>query len=52
MTTDNSVMWETRLSTVDWVYSKTQILLETLKIKKINIRGESCVSLEVERVFP
>ena len=25
-------MWETRLSTVDWVYLKTQILLETMRI--------------------
>ena len=32
MITDNVVVWETRLSTVDWVYSKTQISLETLKI--------------------
>ena len=29
--TDNIVMWETRLSSVDWVYFKTQVLLETLK---------------------
>ena len=31
--TDNIVMWETRLSIVGWVYSKTQILLATLRTK-------------------
>ena len=31
MTTDNTVMWATRLSIVGWVYSKTQILLATLR---------------------
>ena len=32
-TTDNIVMWATRLSTVDWVSSKTQICLATLRIQ-------------------
>ena len=31
MTTDSIVMWESRLNIVDWVYSKTQILLATLR---------------------
>ena len=31
MTTDNIVMWVTRLSIVDWVYAKTQTLLATLR---------------------
>ena len=30
-TTDKIVMWVTRLSIVDWVYSKTQILQATLR---------------------
>ena len=28
MTTDNIVMWESRLNIVDWVYSRTQILVD------------------------
>ena len=32
MTTDNIVTWATRLSIVDWVYSKTKTLLATLWI--------------------
>ena len=44
-------MWATRLSIVDWVYSKTQILLETLKTLN-QPQGESNVSLEVEHLFP
>ena len=31
VTTNNIVMWRTRLSFVDWVYSKTLILLATLR---------------------
>ena len=31
VTTGNIVMWVTRLSTVDWVYFKTRILLVTLR---------------------
>ena len=31
MTTDNIVKWATQLSIVAWVFSKTQILLETLR---------------------
>ena len=50
MTTDKSVMWETWLSIVDEVYSKTQILLETWKIQNQH-RGESYVSLEVEHLL-
>ena len=42
MITDNIVMWVIRLSIVDWVCSKTQILLETLKTPK-QPREESCV---------
>ena len=41
----NIVMWETRLSIVDWVYSKTQTLLAPLRIRH-QLRGESCVSSE------
>ena len=33
MTTENVVMWVTRLSIFDWVYSKIQILLVTLRIQ-------------------
>ena len=44
-------MWETRLSIVDWVYSKTQILLETLKTPN-QLGRESYVSSEVEHLFP
>ena len=33
VTTDNIVMWVTRLSIVDWVYSKTQTLLATLRFQ-------------------
>ena len=51
MTTDNFVMWETRLSIVDWVYSKTQTLLATLKTLN-QPRGESYVLSEVEHLFP
>ena len=47
MITDKSVTWVTRLSIVDWVDSKTQILLETLKTLN-QLRGETCVSSEVE----
>ena len=43
MITDNIVMWETRLSVVDWIYSKTQISLETLKIR-YQLRREPYVS--------
>ena len=35
--TDSIVMWVTRLSIVDWVCSKTQILLATLRTQKINL---------------
>ena len=51
MTADNIVMWATRLSIVDWVCSKTQALLETLRIQN-QLREESCVSLEAEHLSP
>ena len=44
-------MWATRLSTVAWVYSKTQTLLAALRIQN-QPREESCVSLEAEHVSP
>ena len=50
-TTDNIVMWETRLSIVDWVHSKTQILLATLRTQN-QPRGESYVYSEVQHSFP
>ena len=43
-------MWVIRRSVVDWVCSKTQTLLETLKIRN-QPRGGFCVSLEVEHSF-
>ena len=39
MTTDNIVMWATRLSSVDWVYSKTQTLLKILRFQKSTSGG-------------
>ena len=51
ITTGNIVMWVTRLGIVDWVSSKTQILLRTFRIQN-QPREESCVSLEVEHVVP
>ena len=51
VTTDNVVMWVTRLSIVDWVRSKTQTLLATLKIRN-QPREESYVSLEAEHLCP
>ena len=41
--TDNVVMWETRLSIVDWVYSKTQILLAALRPQKSTSGGIFCI---------
>ena len=49
MTVKNVVMWETQLSIVDWVYSKTEILLEILKTPN-QTREESFVFSEVERL--
>ena len=40
-------MWVIQLNTADWVSSKTQILLVTLKTRK-QLQGESCASSEVE----
>ena len=48
MTTDNIVMLEIRLSIVDWVYSKTQILLVALRTQN-RPRWESCALSEVEQ---
>ena len=46
-------MWETRLGIVDWVYSKTQILLETLMKTLNQLGGESYVIFRrVEHLFP
>ena len=50
MTTD-VVMLVTRLSIVDWVYSKTQILLATLRTLN-QLQVESHVSSEVETFVP
>ena len=44
-------MWVTRLSIVDWAYSKTQVLLVALRTQN-QLREESYVSLEVEHLFP
>ena len=43
-------MWVTRLSIVDWVYSKNQILLVTLRIQN-PLREESNVSFEAEHLL-
>ena len=51
VTTDNIVMCETRLSIVDWVFSKTRILLVTLRTQN-QPRWESYVFSEVEHSSP
>ena len=51
VTTDNIVMWVTRLSIVDWVDFKTLTLLETLRTQN-QLRGESDVSSEAEHLSP
>ena len=51
VTTGNIVLWVTRLSIVDWVYSKTQTLLVTLVIQN-QPRGASFVCLGVEHSSP
>ena len=51
MTTDIIVMWVTQLNTADWVCSKTQILLVTLKIQN-QPPDVFFVFLEVEHLFP
>ena len=51
MITDNIVMWVIRLSSVDWVDSKTLILLDTLRTVN-QLREESYVSSKVEHLFP
>ena len=42
MTVDNTVMWVIQLNTADWVCSKTQILLVTLKIRN-QLQGDFCL---------
>ena len=49
--TDNIVMWVTRLSIVDWVCSKTLILLGTLRTQSQPREG-STASVEVEHSSP
>ena len=51
MVTDNFVMWTTRFSIVDWICSKTQALLKTLKTLNQS-RGGSCVCSESEHSSP
>ena len=48
---DNVAMWETRLSICRWVYSKSQILMATLRTRN-QPRVESCVPLKVEHLSP
>ena len=43
-------MCETRHSIVDWVCSKTEILLASLRTRN-QLQEESCVSLEAEHLF-
>ena len=43
MNSDNIVMWGTRLSIVDWVYSKTQILLTDFEDSKSTSGGIYCI---------
>ena len=51
MTADNIVMWATRLSIVDWVYSKTQTFPATLRTRN-QPRDESDGSREAEHLSP
>ena len=51
MTTDNIVMWVTRLSIVDWVYFKTRTLRATLGTLN-QLREESFVYSEAELLSP
>ena len=44
-------MWVRRLSSADWVFSKIQVLLSTLRIQN-QLRRESFVFLEVEHSSP
>ena len=50
MTTDNIVMWERRLSIVDWVNSKTQILLAILRTRN-QLRAEGTFYIFGSRTF-
>ena len=49
VTADNIIIWVTRLSTVDWVYSKTLILLATLRTQ--NKPRESMLCIFGSRTF-
>ena len=40
MTSVNIVVWITRLSTVDWLYFKTQTLLATLRVSHSSAESE------------
>ena len=51
MISDNIVMWVTRFSIVDWVYFKTQTLLEILRTQNLP-REKSYVSSEAEHLSP
>ena len=51
MTTDNIAMWVTQLSIVDWIHSKTQVLLATLRTQNQPREGISCI-LEAEHLSP
>ena len=52
VTTDNVVMWETRLSIIDWICSKTLCLCWRPWGLKINLGSESYVLSEVEHSSP
>ena len=49
VTTDNIVTWEIQLSIVEWVLSKTQILLETMRTQN-QLREESYVFSDVKQL--
>ena len=51
VTTDNIVQWATRLSIVDWVYSKTQILLVTMRAQN-KPREEKLMYLRKSNIPP
>ena len=50
MNSDDIVMWVTLLSIVDWVYLKTQTLMETLRTR--NRPREECYFSEAEHFVP
>ena len=51
MNTDNIVMWVTRLNIVDWVSSKTMILLATLRTQN-QPRGRVLCIFEIRAFVP